>query len=121
MNRRKRALIAAGLLSSAALFWRFVAAPWREDRQWLYAARTALKALAELEQSYCFQSGRYTGNLLTLASLAPEPGGISGMAGSVLEPGSLRFQIEPDAVTISARARDRRRTLLASKARKPKP
>ena len=123
-GRRGRAARAAALAVLAAagmLAWRLVLLPWREDRNLLYTARTALRGLAELEQAYCYHAGRYTDDLLLLATMSPRPADVNALREGAFLPGSLSIEARPDRVLLSARARDRLGTAIAFEALRPSP
>lgn len=96
-------------------FWVNVVSPIRAKMSLIKSAQKGLSALGKMENAYKERTGRYTDRLADLAVLTPDPLLFAQSLRAVFEPG---MDIKTDGrtyYTITARARDDRKTQLTLK------
>jgi hypothetical protein len=111
VNRRRLAAVSAVLLGAFAIL--FAAGRAYRERQAVQDAREALETLGRMEQSYRRVRGEYADDVSALADMTDDWGAFMGALDAVLDlRAGFEIALVPGGYRITARARDRRRTVV---------
>jgi hypothetical protein len=114
----RRSLVTASLASLALaaamtiIIWAAFFRPTPDDLLAIDRARRGLRILAQLEEQYKASHGQYTNQLSDLAEASGDVGEFVRSMGEIFEPSQFKIKAGRNRFILSARAKDRRRTVV---------